>query len=197
MTQHSICTGSSVPVLPEGILQLIYSQLSTNATWDYQMTIWDVAGQERFRTIASSYTGKMNDVVVFGYDITDESTFENVGEWVELYLRNMNIEPGDEHPTLLNSLHRPPILSLVGNKSDCEDSRRVTSAEGSQLAAEMSRKCGTEVAFFETSAKEDTNVTELFDSIAMRMVDMWKVGSRSGCVGIAEHNKRSGIVELV
>jgi hypothetical protein len=59
----------------------------------------------------------------------------------------------------------------------------VTTAEGIQLAAMMSQVCGTEVVFFETSAKTNTNITELLDSIQTRMVDMWRIGSINGCVG--------------
>ena len=54
MSQRS----SSVPVLPEGILQLIHSHLRCNATWDCGMTIWDVAGADtRFLT---HYIGKVS-----------------------------------------------------------------------------------------------------------------------------------------
>ena len=44
--------------------------------------IWDTAGQERFRTLTQSFYKKADGVII-SYDCTDESTFENVRNWVD------------------------------------------------------------------------------------------------------------------
>uniref|UniRef100_A0A672RT58 Ras and EF-hand domain-containing protein n=1 Tax=Sinocyclocheilus grahami TaxID=75366 RepID=A0A672RT58_SINGR len=46
------------------------------------LQIWDTAGQERFRSIARSYFRKAHGVLLL-YDVTSESSFLNVREWVE------------------------------------------------------------------------------------------------------------------
>lgn len=109
-----------------------------------RLQIWDTAGQERFRTITTAYyRGAMGILLV--YDITDPASFQNVRNWIssitEYAAENVNVV-------------------LVGNKADMSDKRRVTTAQGQELADEYNIK------FFETSAKTKFNVEEVFTSIA-------------------------------
>ena len=47
-----------------------------------KLQIWDTAGQEKFRSITKSYY--RNSVgVIFVYDITNQSTFSHLQDWVE------------------------------------------------------------------------------------------------------------------
>lgn len=58
---------------------------------------------------------------------------------------------------------------IVGNKSDCSPSeRQVTTEEGQELA----KKFG--IKHMETSAKENTNITELFQRLALDIRDSLK-----------------------
>ncbi|VDO77246.1 unnamed protein product [Heligmosomoides polygyrus] len=57
-----------------------------------------------------------------------------------------------------SSLSETPIM-LVGNKSDDQERREVAKETGSKLAA----KWGT--GFIETSAKNNNNITELFEQL--------------------------------
>ncbi|KAK5971013.1 GTP-binding protein Di-Ras3 [Trichostrongylus colubriformis] len=59
-----------------------------------------------------------------------------------------------------NSLSEVPIM-LVGNKSDDQERREVTRETGAKLAA----KWGT--GFIETSAKNNNNITELFQQLLL------------------------------
>lgn len=110
-----------------------------------RLQIWDTAGQERFRTITTAYyRGAMGILLV--YDISDSSSFQNVRNWIgsilEYAAENVNVV-------------------LVGNKADLTDNkRRITTAQGQALADEYNIK------FFETSAKTNFNVEEVFFSIA-------------------------------
>ena len=54
---------------------------------------------------------------------------------------------------------------LVGNKSDNQSARQVSTQEGQALAAEY------DVRFIEASAKADVNVTEAFQAIAQQVID--------------------------
>jgi Ras-related protein Rab-8A len=114
-----------------------------------KLQIWDTAGQERFRTITSAYyRGAMGILLV--YDITDEGSFNNIRNWMK------NIE---EHASdNVNKI-------LVGNKSDVADGKRAVPYQvGKALADEY------KMQFFETSAKENTNVEEVFSAIARDVI---------------------------
>ncbi|KAK9714027.1 hypothetical protein RND81_06G066500 [Saponaria officinalis] len=109
-----------------------------------KLQIWDTAGQERFRTITTAYyRGAMGIFLV--YDVTDESSFNNIRNWI----RNIEQHASDN----VNKI-------LVGNKADMDESKRaVPTAKGQALADEYGIK------FFETSAKTNLNVEEVFFSI--------------------------------
>ncbi|XP_078445145.1 ras-related protein RAB1BV isoform X1 [Wolffia australiana] len=110
-----------------------------------KLQIWDTAGQERFRTITTAYyRGAMGILLV--YDVTDESSFNNIRNWI----RNIEQHASDN----VNKI-------LVGNKADMDESKRaVPTSRGQALADEYGIK------FFETSAKTNLNVEEVFFSVA-------------------------------
>ena len=79
-----------------------------------KLQIWDTAGQDRFKTITSSYYRGAQGIVIV-YDITDRISFDNVKIWlgeIEKY--------ADEKV----------FKFLVGNKCDLEDRRKVSYHEG-------------------------------------------------------------------
>ncbi|XP_010543446.1 PREDICTED: ras-related protein RABE1d-like isoform X4 [Tarenaya hassleriana] len=110
-----------------------------------KLQIWDTAGQERFRTITTAYyRGAMGILLV--YDVTDESSFNNIRNW----MKNIEQHASDNVDKI-----------LVGNKADMDESKRaVPTAKGQALADEYGIK------FFETSAKTNLNVEQVFLSIA-------------------------------
>jgi GTPase KRas protein len=79
------------------------------------------------------------------YAITIASTFEEISNFHEAILRVKDC----------NSLP----MALVGNKSDVENERKITSEQGQALANKLG------CLFFETSAKTNTNVILAFDSL--------------------------------
>jgi Ras-related protein Rab-1A len=109
-----------------------------------KLQIWDTAGQERFRTITSSYYRGAHGIIIV-YDITDRESFDNVKQWLN--------EIDKYACENVNKL-------LVGNKNDLEAKRQVDYEEAKAFADERG------IPFLETSAKNSTNVTEAFETMA-------------------------------
>lgn len=111
-----------------------------------KLQIWDTAGQERYRTITTAYyRGAMGFILM--YDVTNEESFNSVQDWVT----QIKTYSWDNAQVI-----------LVGNKSDMEAERVVTYERGKQLADQLG------LEFFETSAKENINVKNVFE----RLVDI-------------------------
>jgi len=111
-----------------------------------KLQIWDTAGQERYRTITTAYyRGAMGFILM--YDVTNEESFNSVQDWVT----QIKTYSWDNAQVI-----------LVGNKSDMESERVVSFNRGKQLADQLG------LEFFETSAKENINVKNVFE----RLVDI-------------------------
>ena len=103
--------------------------------------IWDTAGQERYKAITSAYyKGAKGAFIV--YDITRKESFDNVSKWAE---------------QLKSTADKNLTIIIVGNKTDLEDQRQITSEEGQNKANSL------ESAFIETSAASGSNLDKAFE----------------------------------
>ena len=113
-----------------------------------KLQIWDTAGQERFRNIVSSYYRGAHGIMMV-YDITDQESFQNLNSWLIEIEKNAS---------------KNVYKILVGNKCDMEKDRKVTFEQGKDFANQYGMK------FFETSAKESTNVQEAFVAMTKEII---------------------------
>ncbi len=109
-----------------------------------RLQLWDTAGQERFRSLIPSYI-RDSSVAVVVYDVTNKNSFTNCDKWIE----DVRSERGGD-----------VIIMLVGNKTDLADKRQVSAEEGEAKAKKLN------VLFFETSAKSNTNIKQMFRKLA-------------------------------
>jgi len=106
-------------------------------------------GQERFRTITSSYYRGAHGIIVV-YDVTDNDTFTNVKQWLQEIDRYASEG--------VNKL-------LVGNKSDLTSKKVVEYTVAKEFADQLN------IPFLETSAKNATNVEQAFLTMAKQIKD--------------------------
>jgi len=103
-----------------------------------KVQLWDTAGQERYRSIARQYYRGSHGVILM-YTINEDSTFKRIPQWIE---------------DLSHYISDDCRLLLIGNKSDLEDERQVSTEEALQLAREKG------IAFLETSAINGSNCSK-------------------------------------
>ena len=115
----------------------------------FKIQIWDTAGSEQFRSITRPYY-KNTVCAVVVYDISNRESFDNVINWIE--------------DCKLNS-PKSVFITLVGNKCDLEEERQVSNEEGSEFATRYG------LSFFETSAKNQVNIEEIFNNSADFIAD--------------------------
>ena len=105
----------------------------------------DTAGQERFDSISSNYL-KNVDGVLLVYDITNYDTFKKIDYWNN-QIKNYN--------------KNKYSIVLIGNKIDLNNQRVVNFNDGKNLSKRINCK------FFETSARNNINVDEVFETISL------------------------------
>ena len=110
-----------------------------------KVSIYDTAGQERFKNIVKHYYKGANGVLLI-YDITKRDTFEKLEFWLEDLKENSDN---------LNNL----FIYLIGNKNDLEERREVDFEEANNFAKEKN------IPYIEVSAKTGNNIKKLFDEM--------------------------------
>ena len=114
-----------------------------------KLQIWDTAGQERYRSITSSYFKGSHGCFIV-YDITNETSFEDVNKWYEQAQKESSKEVS---------------IILVGNKCDLENERKVSKEKGEEKARALN------CPFFETSALSKIKVDDIFNEMVNNIFD--------------------------
>ncbi|XVE86650.1 hypothetical protein DITRI_Ditri18aG0051800 [Diplodiscus trichospermus] len=115
------------------------------------LQIWDTAGQERFQSLGSAfYRGA--DCCVLVYDVNVPRSFETLNNWREEFLKQADPSNPEAFPFI-----------IIGNKIDIDggSSRVVSEKKARDWCASRGN-----IPYFETSAKDDYNVDEVFLCVA-------------------------------
>ena len=110
-------------------------------------TIWDTVGTEKYRSITKQYFHGANGIILI-FDLTEIKTFNDLESWIKDVK-----EECDENT----------VIYIVGNKSDLKDKRNVSENQIKDFYSKYGYK------YFETSAKEGTNVLFVFEQLSIDM----------------------------
>jgi small GTP-binding protein len=95
--------------------------------------LWDTAGQERYRSMVTTYYQQAHGIIMV-YDIANRESFEGLSFWKEI---------------IDNKCSEDTKILLIGNKSDLDTIREISTKEGEELAQK------NDYFFMETSAKKN------------------------------------------
>ena len=107
---------------------------------NYQLRLWDTAGQEKYRALTKLFY-KDSKVVIFVYDITNKKSFTELNFWINEIKESL----GDE-----------PVLGILGNKNDLEEIKEVDDNMAQKFAEEKGIK------FKVISTKDDPKSFKMF-----------------------------------
>jgi len=114
----------------------------------YNLRLWDTAGQEKFRSLNNIFI-KDARICIFVYDISRPESFEALNYWVK---------------TSEEILGKEVVFGLVANKNDLEE--KVNKKEGEKYAKEIG------ALFLQTSAKNDKGeFSEFVDKLVLEFLD--------------------------
>jgi small GTP-binding protein len=104
----------------------------------YDLNLWDTAGQEVYRATSPIYCRNARSALVV-FDITSRNSFTHLKDWI----------------AILNDVDGVSFM-IVGNKTDLSATRQVSTEEAAQFAKSLG------VYYIETSALTSSNVDEAF-----------------------------------
>lgn len=116
-----------------------YSFTYTQRGKQLKFSMWDTAGQEKYRSMVGLYYRQAIGIILV-YDITNKESFDDIPSWL-----------GELRKTIPNA-----EVIVVGNKIDKEDQRKVKKTQGENFATENG------CMFDECSALTNQNVSEMF-----------------------------------
>ncbi|NXO32887.1 RAB17 protein, partial [Cisticola juncidis] len=111
--------------------------------------IWDTAGQEKYQSVCHLYYRDAHAALLV-YDIANKKTLSRAKLWLEEL----------EKRFLPNEI----VIALVGNKTDLDAEREVSTEEGEEFA----RTKG--LLFMETSAKSNHQVNDVFMAVVQELL---------------------------
>ena len=129
-------------------VNLLKKDMNVEGYGEVSAQIWDLGGQESFKSLRSLYLEGANGAFVV-YDMTSNKSFEKLGEWVQNFRDARGNAP----------------MVLIGNKSDLKNQIRISESESLEYASTNN------MGMIITSAKTGQNVEQAFLELTRRILD--------------------------
>ena len=124
---------------------------------DFNLIIYDTAGQERYRSITKGYY-RDSDIIFIIYDITNRKSFDDVESWLDSIIENLSSWKTEKY-----------IITLLGNKLELvenyEKVRQIEEEEARKLCEDKGINWGGELSFIKLSSEELKEV----------LINSWKI----------------------
>jgi small GTP-binding protein len=110
---------------------------------EVHLSIWDFAGEEKFRVLFPSYVSGASGALIL-YDITSQKSFNELNDWLKL----------------INSASGKILKLLIGSKADLAGQRQISEEDAKKF-----RETNTIQEYLECSSKTGQNVEKIFETI--------------------------------
>ena len=119
----------------------------------YKLTLYDTAGQERYKCLPGSYFRNVDGVLLL-FDLNDKSSFEQVINWMDTIKKFSNDNDRNESDI---------IIYLIGNKIDLveKDNEVIDELEKNTLIENLGIK------YYEISCRWNLNIEEVMARITL------------------------------
>jgi Ras-related protein Rab-1A len=112
-----------------------------------KLQLWDTAGQEKFKTITSSYYRGAHGFIVV-YDITNFNSFLSVKNWIQ----EIHYYSNDKAKII-----------ILGNKNELENQRQVSIFDTNELSNQL------KIPIFEVSARNNFDINRSINSLVQEI----------------------------
>jgi small GTP-binding protein len=129
-------------------VNLLKKDLEVSGHGGVSAQIWDLGGQESFKSLRKLYLEGANGALVI-YDTTNQKSFEKLDDWIQSFREARGNEP----------------MILIGNKSDLKNQIKISENEAKQFAG------NNNMGLIITSAKTGQNVEEAFTELTKGILD--------------------------
>lgn len=129
-------------------VNLLKKDLNLDNFGEVSAQIWDLGGQESFRSLRKLYLEGANGALVI-YDMTNRKSFKKLDDWLESFKEARGDQP----------------LLLIGNKADLKNKIEVEEDEGKKYAEQY------KMDFIITSAKTGLNVEDAFRDLIKSILE--------------------------
>ena len=138
----------------------------------FHISLYDTAGQERFRSITKSYINKTDGIILM-YDITNRESFDHIENWLESISDILSDWKNEKY-----------LIILLGNKTDLaendenlpknEKKRKVTYEEGKQKSEEnelfwLGEISVKDIPYEELKKKFNNMVAKTFEKVGVKL----------------------------
>ena len=129
-------------------VNLLKKEIELEDHGEVSAQIWDLGGQESFRSLRRLYLEGANGALVV-FDRTKRETFEKLNDWIDSFIQERGKQP----------------LLLIGNKSDLKDQIKISEEETREFAEK------NDMEYLLTSAKTGKNVEEAFKNLTRVIIE--------------------------
>lgn len=140
---------------PAGHVRTIFmssvSKICVSLLTSVSITIHSVIQEKNWIKMSNFGFLRSADVVLVMFDVSNQNSFASCSSWLDTV--KTSVDPGN-------------LIFLVGNKIDCTEQRVVSQQEAEEFARQKN------IDYYETSAASQIGISELFNEIAYRLLEM-------------------------